>query len=378
VPDRLYLDHAATTPMTQAARAAVVEGMARWANPSSPHAEGRAARAALEEARRAIAAAYAWRHETILTSGTSEALAIALGRAGVARRLISAVEHDSVIRAAPDAEVLAVDGNGRLSPDRVSTALDTNGEGNTASSPPFASSEVEKPPRRALVCVQWANSETGVRQPIAAIAEAVHAAGGLLLVDAAQMPAGADETLADHADFIALSSHKRGGPAGIGALLVRDLGTLSPTGGQERGYRPGTENLPGALGYAAALAEPEPLAQWTHLRALLDDAIARSGGEVVAAAAPRHPAIGSYRMIGTGAAAQLIRFDLAGISVSAGSACASGSMKPSHVLAAMGWAEAASREVVRVSFGRSTSEADVTRFVQAWRQTARETRSFAA
>ncbi|MGN6278575.1 MAG: cysteine desulfurase family protein [Sphingomonas sp.] len=358
MPDRLYLDHAATTPMTAAARAAVVEGMARWANPSSPHAEGRAARAALEEARRAIAAAYGWRHETILTSGTSEALAIALGRAGAARRLISAVEHDSVIRAAGNAEVLAVDRNGRVAPDTIVDAL-AQGD-------------------RALICVQWANSETGVRQPIAAIAEAVHAAGGLLLVDAAQMPAGADETLAHHADFVALSSHKRGGPVGIGALLVRDLGTLGPTGGQERGYRPGTENLPGALGYAAALDEPEPLAEWTRLRALLDDAITRSGGEVVAADAPRHPAIGAYRMIGTGSAAQLIRFDLAGISVSAGSACASGSMKPSHVLAAMGWAEAASREVVRVSFGRTTSEADVTRFIQAWRQTARETRSFAA
>lgn len=358
MPDRLYLDHAATTPMTEAARTAVVAGMARWANPSSPHAEGRAARAALEEARRAIAAAYGWRHETILTSGTSEALAIALNRAGVARRLISAVEHDSVIRAAPDAEVLTVAEDGVLDPAAVAQLLESSD--------------------RALVCVQWANSETGVRQPIAAIADAVHAAGGLLLVDAAQMPAGADETLADHADFVALSSHKRGGPVGIGALLVRDLGTLSPTGGQERGYRPGTENLPGTLGYAAALVEPEPLTEWVRLRALLDDAVVRSGGEVVAADARRHSAIGAYRMIGTGSAAQLIRFDLAGISVSAGSACASGSMKPSHVLAAMGWAEAASREVVRVSFGRTTSEADVTRFIQAWRQTARETRSFAA
>ena len=115
-----------------------------------------------------------------------------------------------------------------------------------------------------------------------------------------------------------------------------------------------------------------------RLRALLDDAITRSGGAVVAAAAPRHSAIGSYRMPGVASAAQLIRFDLAGISVSAGSACASGSMKPSHVLAAMGWTEAASREVVRVSFGRTTSEADVNRFIQAWRQAARETRSFAA
>jgi len=378
VPDRLYLDHAATTPMTAAARAAVAEGMARWANPSSPHAEGRAARAALEDARARIAAAYGWRHETILTSGTSEALAIALGRSAVKRRLISAVEHDAVIRAAPDATVLLVDENGLLSPQRVSTALDTNGERDTAQpNPPFASSEVEKQ-SRALVCVQWANSETGVRQPIAPIAEAVHAASGLLLVDAAQMPAGADPAIAERADFVALSSHKRGGPVGIGALLVRDLATLSPTGGQERGYRPGTENLPGALGYAAALAEPEDVTAMADLRAMLDDAIVRSGGEVVAAGAPRHPAIGSYRMIGTGSAAQLIRFDLAGISVSAGSACSSGSMKPSHVLAAMGWSEASSREVVRVSFGRSTSAADVTRFIQAWRQTARETRSFAA
>ena len=98
----------------------------------------------------------------------------------------------------------------------------------------------------------------------------------------------------------------------------------------------------------------------------------------MAGSGARHPAIGSYRMIGTGSAAQLIRFDLAGISVSAGSACASGSMKSSHVLAAMGWSEAASREVMRVSFGRTTTAADVTRFIQAWRQTARETRSFAA
>jgi cysteine desulfurase len=354
VPDRLYLDHAATTPMTDAAKAAVAEGMARWANPSSPHAEGRAARAALEEARGRIAAAYGWGHETILTSGTSEALAIALGRAAVERRFISAVEHDAVIRAAPDAVMLPVTRGGVLSPEALA-----DGE-------------------RALVCVQWANSETGVRQPIAQIAKAVHAAGGLLLVDAAQMPPGADPAVAEHADFVALSSHKRGGPVGIGALLVRDLGTLAPTGGQERGYRPGTENLPGALGYAAALGEAEPLAEWARLRALLDDAIARSGGEVVAGGEARHPAIGSYRMIGTGSAAQLIRFDLAGISVSAGSACSSGSMKPSHVLAAMDWSEAASREVVRVSFGRTTGEADVTRFIQAWRQTARETRSFAA
>lgn len=355
MPTRLYLDHAATTPITARARAAMVDGMARWANPSSPHAEGRAARAALEASRTAIAAAYGWTGETLLTSGASESLGIALQRSTVSRRMISAVEHDAAIRAAVDAEVLPVDLSGIVM------------------LPAFALGE-----KRTLVAVQWANSETGVRQSIAAVARPVHAAGHLLLVDAAQMPAGIDPEVAEHADFVALSAHKRGGPPGIGALLVRDLATLEPTGGQERGYRGGTENLPAALGYAAALDEPEDVARLAVLRAILDDAIVRSGGQIVSPDAPRHPAIASYRMPGVASAAQLIRFDLAGIAVSAGSACASGSMKPSHVLAAIGWPTAASREVVRVSFGRTTTEADVDRFVREWRSVARATRTFAA
>lgn len=354
--DRLYLDHAATTPMTPAARAAVVDGMARWANPSSPHGEGRAARAALEAARGRIAAAHGWTGEVILTGGATESLAIALGRAQVDRRLVSAVEHDAVLRVCPEAEVVPVGEDGVL-----------------ALPPSFL-----KGRGSALLCVQYANSETGVLQPIAAIAEAVHGAGHLLLVDAAQMPAVRAAEVVAHADLIALSAHKHGGPPGVGALLVRDLGVLAPTGGQERGYRPGTENVPGALGWAAALAEPEPVDRWTSLRARLDDAIVRSGGAAVAAGSARHPAIGSYRLPGVAAATQLIRFDLAGIAVSAGSACSSGSMKPSHVLAAMGWSEAASREVIRISFGRDTSEADVERAIAAWRDVARATRRFAA
>lgn len=349
IDQRVYLDHAATTPMTEAARAAAVGGMVRWANPSSPHAEGRAARAALEEARADIAAAYGWSGDVLLTSGASESLAIALGRALLPRRLVSAVEHDAALRAADRAGMIPVDALGRVAPDGIGGA-------------------------DALVAVQWCNSETGVVQPIAEVAAAVHAAGGLLLVDAAQMPPSRE--LADHADFVALSAHKRGGPPGVGALLVRDLATLSPTGGQERGYRPGTENLPGALAYVAALAEPEP--DHEALRARLDDAIRRSGGHVVADGAARHAAIGSYRMPGVAATAQLIRFDLDGIAVSAGSACASGSMKPSHVLRAMGWPEERVREVVRVSFGRTTSDADVDRFIAAWRAIARANRRDAA
>lgn len=348
---RIYLDHAATTPMTDAARAAVAEGMARWANPSSPHQEGRAARAALEEVRARIAAAYGWDGEVILTSGASEALALAIGRTMLSRIARSVVEHDAAIRVSEGARIIPVDSDGRVDPDGLGDVADT------------------------LVAVQWANSETGVRQPIAALAAAVRAGGGKLLVDAAQMPAGAHRDVMA-ADLVVVSAHKRGGPPGVGALLVRDLGLIAPTGGQERGYRAGTENLPGALGFAVALAEAEP--DHAALRARLDDVLQRSGAIVVGAAVPRHPAIGAYRMPGTSANAQLVRFDLAGFAVSAGSACASGSLKPSHVLSAMGWGETALREVVRVSFGRGTTEAEVDAFAAEWRAVGRSARTIAA
>ena len=348
---RIYLDHAATTPLLPAAREAMAEGFARWANPSSPHAEGRAAKAILEQARAQVAAAYGWTGEVLFTSGSSEALAIALTRSAVTRRLASAVEHDAVLRAAYDIALVPVDSAGLIDREALDTAM--AGEG------------------RAVVAIQWANSETGIRQPIADLAEQVHAAGHLLLVDAAQMPVSADREVARYADFVALSAHKRGGPIGVGALLVRDLATLDPTGGQERGYRPGTENMPGVLGYAAALSEPEDVANYRELRDYLDNEVKASGGEPVLANALRHPAIGSYRMPGVAATTQLIRFDMAGIAVSAGSACASGSMKPSHVLSAMGWDIQSSQEVVRVSFGRSTTRAELEAFVAAWREIAR-------
>lgn len=346
---RIYLDHAATTPMTPAAQAAVTDAMVHWANPSSPHREGRAARAALEDARARIAAAYGWNGEVLLTSGASEALAIAIGRRTTVGLARSAVEHDAVIRVSEGAMVLPVDQDG------IVTGV---------------------PDRAALVCVQWANSETGVRQPIAALAERVHAVSGHLLVDAAQMPAGGDPAVMQAADMVVVSAHKRGGPPGVGALLVRDLGLIAPTGGQERGYRAGTENLPGALGFAAAVEEAEP--DHAELRALLDDRLKRSGAIVVGDGTARHPAIAAYRMPGTSANAQLVRFDLAGFAVSAGSACASGSLKPSHVLTAMGWDQAALREVVRVSFGRTTTVADVEAFASEWRAVGRSARMIAA
>ncbi|MES2337579.1 MAG: aminotransferase class V-fold PLP-dependent enzyme [Pseudomonadota bacterium] len=354
---RLYLDHAATTPMLPQSAEAVVRGLATWANPSSPHAEGRAARALLESARNVLKTAYRWTGELLFTSGASEAIGLAIGRAQVASVLMSVTEHDAVLRAAPDAIRLPVHHDGQVFLPALQAALATA-------------------PAPALVVVQWANSETGVIQPLREIAACVAAAGAKLFVDAAQMPTGWDtDAPQEFADMIAISGHKRAGPAGIGALLVRDLGLLLPTGGQERGYRGGTENMPAALGFAAAAVLPEDLNAMAAMRARLDSAIESLGGQVVAAPSPRSPHIASYRMPGCSAAAQLIRFDMVGIAVSAGSACSSGSMRPSHVLAHMGWDGAAAGEVIRVSFGRSTTPADVERFIAAWAEIAREVRA---
>lgn len=348
---RIYLDHAATTPLVEPARAAMAEALERWANPSSPHAEGRAARAALEDARARIKAALGWDSALIFTSGASEALAIALGRARAGRHFVSAVEHDAVRRMAAGAAVIPVSHDGLVDPDAV------GGMG-------------------GLVAIQSVNNETGVIQPLDRIADAVHGAGGLLLADCVQ---SAGRLPLPDADFIAISAHKLGGPPGIGALLVRDLATIQATGGQEQGYRAGTENLPAALGFAAALDAAEVwMERAGSLRAHLEAELEAAGGEVVARHAPRLPTIGSYRMPGVPSNAQLIAFDLAGIAVSAGSACSSGSIKPSHVLAAMGWPEDRARDVVRVSFAPSTSKEDVDRFLHAWTAIATRARSRAA
>ena len=345
---RIYLDHAATTPLLREARHALVSALERWHNPSSPHAEGRAARAALEQARARIAASLGWKGAIVFTSGASEALAIALQRAKAGLRFASAVEHDAVFRAAPEARRLAVDSGGI-----VAVPADED--------------------EAVLVAIQHANNETGVIQPLGRIGVEVRSRGGLLLADCAQT---AGKLPLPDADLIAVSAHKFGGPPGIGALLVRDLALLEPVGGQEQGYRYGTENLPGIIGMAAALEACEAwLDRAAALRARLDDALAAAGGEVVAAASPRIPTIGAYRMPGVPSSVQLIQFDLAGIAVSAGSACSSGSLKPSHVLAAMGWDRESAEQVVRVSFGPDTDEREIERFAALWSQIASRRRA---
>jgi cysteine desulfurase len=329
------LDHAATTPIIPAAREAMADAMVRWANPSSPHSEGLAARAALENARARVAAALNWDGEVIFTSGASEAIAIALrGHDAIA----SAVEHDAV---------LAVAGATRL-PVGPDGFVDR--------------SAITGPARYA---VQSVNNETGVIQPMAEIADIVRANGGILFADCSQ---SAGKLPLPDADVMCVSAHKLGGPPGMGALLVRNLGLLTPTGGQEQGYRRGTENLPAAIGFATALdAGFAWVEKAVRLREVLDAAITASGGIVVAEASSRLATIGSYRMPGVAASSQLINFDMAGIAVSAGSACSSGTLKTSHVLGAMGWDERSASEVVRVSFNADTSESDVARFLDVWR-----------
>lgn len=338
----LYLDHAATTPLCDAAREAMLEGFAIWANPSSPHRAGRAARAALESARERVRDALDWPGEIVFTSGASEAIALAIGQCRQPLSAISDVEHDAVLRMAESAERIPVDGDGRV------VAHDAA--------------------RRGLVAIQHVNSETGVVQDLATIGDAVREAGGSLLADCAQ---SAGKLPLPDADMIVCSAHKFGGPIGIGALLVRDWSLLEPGGGQERGYRGGTENLPGILGMAAALETGRDwLAEAGRLRAMLHEAICAEGGMIVAQDAARCPTIGAVRMPGVVAAVQLIRFDAKGIAISAGSACSSGSMRTSHVLAAMGLDEKAAGEVIRVSIGPETCEADIASFLQIWREIA--------
>ncbi|EJL35248.1 cysteine desulfurase family protein [Novosphingobium sp. AP12] len=339
----IYLDHAATTPMLPAAQRAWLEGAAIWANPSSPHAPGRAARAALEDARARVKAALGWEGEVLFTSGASEALAIGMGRAKAQRRLVSAVEHDAVFRAAPDAQVLPVVG-GEVDGEALAAAL---GE-----------------PGRAVVAVQSINSETGtVLLPDDTVVAQVREAGGLFLADCSQ---SAGKAALPGADMVVVSAHKLGGPVGIGALLVRDFAMLEPSGGQERGYRAGTENLPGVLAFAAAL-ETGGIENWAtsaeqrfdFKNCLFDHGEVLQPGiqcsHIFAVAAPK-----------ISATAMLIRMDAMGFAISAGSACSSGTLKQSRVLQGFGIDADLARRTVRVSMGWNTTPDDLDAFAEVW------------
>jgi cysteine desulfurase len=220
----------------------------------------------------------------------------------------------------------------------------------------------------ALVAVQMVNNETGILQSLDWLAPRISSARSLLLADCAQ---SASKAPLPDADFIALSAHKLGGPPGIGALLVKDLGTLEPVGGQEKGYRRGTQDAPSAMAFAAALAaRPYDMDRLAALRARLDEGVRQAGGAIIGEESPRLPTIGAISMPGASNASLLVQFDLAGMAVSAGSACSSGKMKESAVLAAMGVAPEIANSFLRVSFGPHSSEAEVDAFLAEWRRIA--------
>jgi cysteine desulfurase len=361
-----YLDWNATTPLRPEAAAAMSAMFARCGNPSSVHRWGRAARQAIERARSAVAALLDAPSEgVVFVSGGTEANHLALLGAGRDRVLVSAVEHDSVLRAVPQAEPIPVDQDGVVVLDALDRLLAAD-------------------PRPALVSVMFANNETGVLQPAAAIGAVARTHGALFHCDAVQAAGKiALDAQTIGADFVTLSAHKLGGPPGVGALVVigeLELRPLLRGGGQEHGRRAGTENLAGISGFAAAaVAATEEIAVYDRVRALrdaLEAELAAIAPEavVLGAAAPRLPNTAAIAMPGVAAETQVIALDLDGVMVSAGAACSSGKVGPSHVLEAMGVSPDLVGSTIRVSLGWDSSEADVAHFLRAWTRLYRRCR----
>lgn len=366
----VYLDWNATAPLRPAAARAMTAAFTQCGNPSSVHRWGRAARRRLETSRSAVAALVGVARESVVfVSGGTEANHLALRGAGRERVLVSAVEHDSVLRALAAAEEIPVDRDGVVRLDALARMLAAD-------------------PRPALVSVMLANNETGVLQPVAEIAALAHAQSALVHCDAVQAAGKMRLDMASlGADLVSLSAHKLGGPPGVGALIVADGIDIAPMlrgGGQERRRRAGTENVSGIAGFAAAAETAVgEIADYDRVRALRDaleaEIMARApDAVVVGAAAPRLPNTTAIAMPGTPAETQVIALDLDGVMVSAGAACSSGKVGPSHVLAAMRASPVIAFSTIRVSLGWGSSEADIGRFVEAWTTLYRRRRGVAA
>ena len=351
-----YLDYNATAPVRPAVIEAVRDALERMGNPSSVHRYGREARRALEHARELVAAMVgAAPAQVVFTSGGTEANNQALRsvRGPVA---VSAIEHDSVLAAAPDAARIAVDVEGRLDLAALEREL-------ARASP-------------VLVSVMLANNETGVIQPVRDVVEVARRHGARVHCDAVQAAGKlAIDIDALGADFLTLSAHKFGGPQGVGALVVakgREPGALLRGGGQERGWRPGTENLPGIVGFGRACELAMADADWWRRTAALRDRLEARLTRLAPAArvfgreVERLPNTTCITMPGVSNQTQLIEFDLAGIAVSTGSACSSGKVGPSHVLAAMGVEPEATASAIRISLGWASTAEEVDHLLDAW------------
>ncbi|MFI4999434.1 MAG: cysteine desulfurase family protein [Reyranellales bacterium] len=354
MPESVYLDHNATSPLRPAAFDAMVEALRAGGNPSSVHRVGRAARARIDTARRQVAALVgALPAEIVFTSGGTEANNLALSAARRRRVLASAVEHDSVLNAARNLEVVAVDRDGVVDLVALQRLL-------AASREP------------ALVSVMFANNETGVLQPIAEVVRLAHAAGALVHCDAVQ---GAGKAPVDFhglgVDYLSLSAHKLGGPTGVGALVVREGASLVADrrgGRQESNRRAGTENVAGIAGFGVAAVEARSGLATLALRDQLEASLRAiaPAARVFGGGAPRLPNTVCISMPGVSAETQVMALDLAGVAVSAGAACSSGKVSRSAVLSAMGVEAAVAETALRISFGWNTVSEDIERLIAAW------------
>ncbi len=362
----VYLDYNATAPIRPEAADAVQRALAIGGNPSSVHAAGRAARAAVERARVEVAALVGAPDESVtFTSGGTEANALAIASAfasGVRRPIVGLAEHASVMENALAGghvvEGWPVTRDGRADLDWLAERL----KGwKAADGPVFAA-------------MSLANNETGVIQPVAEAAELIHEAGGRLHVDAVQAAGKIEVDIAAlDADTLSLSAHKLGGPQGAGALVAGPGARLIRVlhgGGQERGVRAGTENVAGIAGFgAAAQAARRDLAGPGQQAAWRDAAQARLGKAakvtVFGDHAPRLPGVLSFATPGFSSERQVMALDLEGVMVSAGAACSSGKVTPSHVLQAMGFEELAN-QAIRVSGGWASTQGEWERFTDAW------------
>ncbi len=371
MPNRVYLDWNATAPLRPEAVEVMAAALRLPGNPSSVHAEGRQARRPIEDARSAVAEAVgAPPRNVVFTSGGTEANTLALGPGlrGAAgdptqRLLVSAIEHASVLA------------GGRFGPEAIGK-IEVTRSGVVDLDDLYRWLAVGPP---ALVSIMAANNETGALQPVREAAAMVHAAGGLLHVDAIQafgkIPFDMNSL---GADLVTLSAHKIGGPKGVGALVLAEgLSGFEPVlrgGGQELGRRAGTENVAGAAGFGAAVraalaGRETEAARVDDLRNRLERGLLQSEGVTIFSAdVPRLPNTTLFTAPGLKAETAVIGFDLAGIAVSSGSACSSGKVQPSHVLQAMGVAQQLGAGAVRLSLGWSTSEAEIDRCLEAWRK----------
>ncbi|MEM9169968.1 MAG: cysteine desulfurase family protein [Pseudomonadota bacterium] len=361
---RHYLDHNATAPVRPEVADAVAEAMRADGNSSSVHAEGRAARARVEGARDALRRLVnAPVNGVIFTGGGTEAIHYALhgaARAGLATKIfVSAVEHAAVPANAATTglpvETIPARADGLVDLDALKTAL-------AGESGPF------------LVCLMWANNETGALQPVREAADIVHDAGGLLFVDAAQAAGKVPVNFVmAGADMMAVTGHKFGGPLGVGALIVGPNLPLEPVmrgGGHEMNRRAGTHNVPALVGFGVACdLAADSLARAGAVAALRDRmqaAAEDAGARIWARDVPRLPGTLCLSAEGFAGETQLMTLDLAGLAVSSGSACSSGKAKPSHVLKAMGASDAECASAIRVSLGWNSTEADADAFCRVW------------